>query len=148
MQITLHILTHRHAQAIMASWDKGSWFDDFFFLPRPVRRWLSRMLGGIRRRYTTAWCNIETREVFLDGGVFGLEPCIRYITVLDWHMKHPETLGRYLCLHELKCGWNKRLALVIMHEIGHIYWRCGHTFRTGYLMFPSWLGRGWKIGRP
>ncbi len=147
MRVTIHVLTHQHAQNLMAQWDRGGWFEDLP-LPKSVRRGLSFCFGWVRRNLTTAWCYPATREVFVDGGVFGLEPMTRYIEVRDYDMQHPRELGRYIVEEELKCGWNERLALVIMHEIGHIYWRCGHTFTPGYLMFPSWMGRGWKIGRP
>ena len=145
MHITVHVLTHKHAQAIMAAWDRDSWFNDFIFLPTTMRRALSRLLGRYRRALTTAWCNIETGEVFIDGGAFGLQPATTWTDITS--MQHPKEAAKRV-LNDMRVEWSERLALTVMHEIGHIYWRCGHTFIPQYLMFPSWFGRGWKIGRP
>jgi len=148
MKIVVRVLTHQEAQNIMAGWPKDGWFEDVPFMPK----WLAGLIGGLRRRVNHGWSYIDSKEVFIDGEPYGVEPCTKEIEVWDCHMKDTRAIkafGRYLTEYEIKCNHRcETFAKLIMHEIYHVYYRIGnegHVWKPGYLMFPSRLGRGWKI---
>jgi len=175
MRIKINILTHEEAQSIMAGWAKDSWFEDVPFMPRwvaaligglrrRVNRGWSRFAtnevfidGGVWRLFTNCesmcakeWHNIDgvatdTHEVeIIASDMKDSESMIACGQRIIKRLNPPSKLIRY----STNEGESDCLAKLIMHEIYHLYHHVGnegHVWKLGYLMFPSRVGRGWKV---